>query len=208
MYDHHYASSTVNTYVSALGYTHKLFDLPDPTKVFFITQMLKGFHKLGGRRDHRLPISLPILHRLISVSDQFSAGSYTILLFKAMCSLAFYALLRVGEMTSGGSEARPPLQLHQLVHMIDDKRKVVALRLVFLDYKHSYNQRPFHLVINRQFSFCPVDILLKYMAVRGSHPGPIFVSATGRAVTRSFFTDLLYLALRFAKYIRVPALSS
>ena len=37
-----YAPSTVNTYVSALGYSHKLSGLPDPTRVFYIIQMLKG----------------------------------------------------------------------------------------------------------------------------------------------------------------------
>ena len=46
----HYASSTINTYVSAIGYSHKLAGLPDPTKTFFINQMLKGYGKIGFRR--------------------------------------------------------------------------------------------------------------------------------------------------------------
>ena len=61
MFDRQYAPTTVNTYVSALGYSHKLFNLTDPTKVFFIMQMLKGYGKLGFRLDSRLPITLPIL---------------------------------------------------------------------------------------------------------------------------------------------------
>ena len=36
MYSKQYAPSTVNTYVSALGYLHKLSGVADPTKVFFI----------------------------------------------------------------------------------------------------------------------------------------------------------------------------
>lgn len=46
MYDRHYATSTVSTYVSVLGYCHKLSGFPDPTKAFFIVQMLKGYGKL------------------------------------------------------------------------------------------------------------------------------------------------------------------
>ena len=46
MYDRHNAPSTVSTYVSALGYCHKLSGFPDPTKAFFIVQMLKGYGKL------------------------------------------------------------------------------------------------------------------------------------------------------------------
>lgn len=42
MYDKKYASSTVSSYVSALGYSHKFLGLADPTKAFFIIQILKG----------------------------------------------------------------------------------------------------------------------------------------------------------------------
>jgi hypothetical protein len=59
LYNKRYASSTVNTYVSALGYLHKLSGSADPTKVFYIMQMLKGYLKLGCRLDTRLPITLP-----------------------------------------------------------------------------------------------------------------------------------------------------
>jgi len=64
MYDRHYAPSTVSTYVSALGYCHKLSGFPDPTKVFFIVQMLKGYGKLGSRLDSRLPITLGLFFAL------------------------------------------------------------------------------------------------------------------------------------------------
>ena len=55
-----------NTYVSALVYSHKLSGLPDPTKVIFIIQML------GSRLDKRLPITLPILHRIIDSAVHFA----------------------------------------------------------------------------------------------------------------------------------------
>lgn len=68
LFDHKYAPSTVNTYVSALSYSHKLSGFPDPTKVFYIIQMLKGFG--SARIDSKLPITLPILYKLIE-SAQF-----------------------------------------------------------------------------------------------------------------------------------------
>ena len=66
LFDRNYAASTVNTYVSALSYSHKLFGLSDPTKTFFIVQMLKGYGKLGTSVDGRLPITLPILHKILA----------------------------------------------------------------------------------------------------------------------------------------------
>ena len=66
LYDRQYAPSTVYTYVSALGYSHKLYGFPDPSKAFLIVQMLKGYGKVGLRLDSRLPkLTLHILHQLI-----------------------------------------------------------------------------------------------------------------------------------------------
>jgi hypothetical protein len=67
MFDRRYAPATVNTCVSVLECSHKPFNLTDPTKVFFIMQMRKGYGKLGSRLDSRLPITLPILTRLLTV---------------------------------------------------------------------------------------------------------------------------------------------
>ena len=76
MYDKHYAPSTVSSYVSALGYSHRLLSFPDPTKAFFIIQMLKGYTKLGSRLDSRLPITLPILHRIIEGASQLAISQF------------------------------------------------------------------------------------------------------------------------------------
>jgi hypothetical protein len=59
LFDRNYALSTVSTYVSAIGYSHKLSGLADPTRVFYIIQLLKGYAKNGARLDSRLPITFP-----------------------------------------------------------------------------------------------------------------------------------------------------
>ena len=71
LFDNHYAPSTVTTYVSALGYSHKLAGFPDPSRAFFIMQMLKNYGKLGACLDSRLPITLPILHIIIAALLDF-----------------------------------------------------------------------------------------------------------------------------------------
>ena len=69
--------------------------------------MLKGYWKKGQRVDTRLPITLPILHKLVDSAESFSCPKYTKVQFRAMCSLAFYAFLRVGEMTAPKRERVP-----------------------------------------------------------------------------------------------------
>ena len=65
LYDLKYAASTVHTYVSALGYSNKLSGYPNPSKAFVVVQMLKGYGKLNARLDSRLPITIPIFHKLL-----------------------------------------------------------------------------------------------------------------------------------------------
>ena len=60
-----YACSTVTSYLSAIGCVHKLAGVNDPTETAIIRQILKGYRKLAPSHDVRLPITLPILTRLI-----------------------------------------------------------------------------------------------------------------------------------------------
>lgn len=142
MFDNRYAPSTVTTYVSALGYSPKLSGFPDPSRAFFIIQMLKGYGKIGARLDSRLPITLPILHRILAAASRFSSSKYQICQFQAMCLIAFYAFLRVGEMTSTTGLGPQPLQIHQIVQLVNDSNSIVSLKITFQDFKHSYNQPP------------------------------------------------------------------
>ena len=197
LFDKHYAPSTVNTYVSALGFSHKLMSLPDPTKVFYVCQMLKGYHKKGFRLDSRLPISLPILHRLFLVAPQLQGSPYQICQFQAMCSLAFYAFLRLGEITAIPSQASsPPLQLYQITKLLSATGDLVSYKVTFGNYKHQYNARPFSIIVSRQLLCCPVTVLTKYLAFRGFHPGPLFMTVDGLPVTRSWFSTQLSFAIQ------------
>ena len=107
LYDLKYAASTVHTYVSALSYSHKLSGYPDPSKAFVVVQMLKGYSKLNARLDSRLPITIPILHKLLRCATLLPLTKYQILMFQAMCSTAFFAFLRVGEITFSSTHTNP-----------------------------------------------------------------------------------------------------
>ena len=75
--------------VSAIGYYHRLAGLKDPTKTFYIIEMLKGYGKISHQLDSRLPITLPILVRIMQVSASFCVSHYQSYLFNAMCSMHF-----------------------------------------------------------------------------------------------------------------------
>ena len=59
-------SSIVTSYLSAIGYAHRLTGVNDPTETALIRQILKGYSKLTPAHDVRLPITLPILRQIIA----------------------------------------------------------------------------------------------------------------------------------------------
>ena len=193
-----YAPSTVMTYVSCLGYCHKLKGFSDPSKVFYVAQMLKGFNKVGFRLDSRLPITLPILDKLISVAPSLVGSPYQICQFQAMCSLAFFAFLRIGEMTStSGRSDTSPLQISHISKLLSSSRDLIAFKITFGNFKHSYNVRPFSILVSRQPQSCPVELLAKYLAMRGPRPGALFITVDGAPVSRSHFSNQLSSAIQF-----------
>jgi hypothetical protein len=159
-------------------------------------QMLKGYGKNGARLDSRLPITLPILRSLLEVSPRINGSNYQICQFKAMCSLAFFAFLRIGEITTTKNTGCQPLQLHNLAFSCDSNNRVVGIKLTFHDFKHNYNQRPFTLTINRQSTCCPIQLLLDYLALRGDTKGAIFITRGGIAIAREAFALQLSEAIR------------
>ena len=130
-----------------LSYSHKLSGYPDPSKAFVVLQMLKGYGKLHARLDSRLPITIPILHKLLQSASLLPLSKYQILMFQAMCSTAFFGFLRVGEITFSATTP-PPIQIHQLTKLVNDAHEVVGFKIKFLTFKHNYNQPPFYLVIS------------------------------------------------------------
>ena len=125
----------------------------------------------------------------------FQVRSIKFVNFK-LCA-AFHAFLRVGEMTSTTGLGPRPLQIHQVVQLVNDSNTIVSLKIVFEDFKHSYNQPPSSMVINRVPIFCPVQLMLDYLALPGNKPGPLFITLHGHPVSRANFTDQLSLAIKF-----------
>jgi len=89
--------------------------------------MLKGYGKVGFQLDTQLSI----LHRLIQAAPVVTNSSKDAALLKAVCSLAFYALLRVAEVTVLlNNKSDVPLLFSQLTQLVDINNRVVALKMV------------------------------------------------------------------------------
>ena len=168
MYQQNISGSTLTTYISALSYVHKIKGLQDTTKHFMVIKALEGVRKRRSVQDTRLPITLPILNKLSAAITQCAGSYYKKLLFQAMFQVAFYAFLRVGELTCN-SKQQPSISIQDVSIPKGNNFALITIR----KYKHSKGI-PAVIKIKSQLKSCPVDNLANYISVRGQGNGPLF----------------------------------
>ena len=188
LFDKNYAAGTITSIVSAIAFVHKMLKFEDPSDSFFVKKLMQGCRKSQvSVKDGRLPVTPSILEKILQASQTTISDRYARIRFQAMCSLAFHALLRVGEMTE--SQNNLSFDCIQL-----DKE---FLTLQFRTYKFSEGNMSTHRVKAQPMSsHCPVRNMAQYLMQRGSAPGPLFASS-GRAIARHQFTKQLQTALAF-----------
>ena len=94
-----YAPATIASYISAICFVFKWLGYPDPSSSFIVKKLLGATHSLNNQADIRLPITKPILHRLLAALSFVCTIRYDNIMYAAAFLLAFYAFLRIGEMT-------------------------------------------------------------------------------------------------------------
>ncbi|XP_033727320.1 uncharacterized protein LOC117316694 [Pecten maximus] len=195
------ASSTIHSYISAISYIHKLGGFSDPTQSFLIRKMLVGLHKGGNKPDFRQPITLDILHKIVTSLSKTCTSYYDMIMFKSMYLLAFHAFLRIGEIAYNGN-AQNVLQLSNIQFYRLGDVFPFRLEICFKSYKGHYNCTPVTLTIKVQqnIEFCPVQALFQYLKLRGSSEGPIYIQPNRKAVTYQCFCNMLKQTLLVAQY--------
>ena len=92
------------------SYTQKMNQWPDPTITFIIVKVLKAIPKTKNA-DMRLPITSTVLYKIVSALKHTVSTRYEQILLSAMLTLAYHALMRVGEMTVNNNKHEHVLQV-------------------------------------------------------------------------------------------------
>ena len=178
-----YAANTIRSNLSAIAFSHRISCLHSPSESFLISKMLKGVEAQSPGGDGRYPITTSILTKLLETMSLIAESRYYALLYRAMCSTAFYALLRCGEMCASPHN----LNISQL--FISPSAQYATI--TFYHSKQSSSRQPFVIKILPKPVFCPIDILQQYLAVRGTRYGPLFCSPNMDPISRSRFSSAL-----------------
>lgn len=190
LHANHYAPSTMATYVSAIGYYHKLRSLADPSVHFLVQRALQGARKLHPQADVRLPITQPLLIKLVNAAQQCLPSPYRKCMVSSMLLLAFAAFLRVGEMTISQGNEDNVLRLADITFLPNG-----YLSVLFRHFKHADGQR--RIEVGNQQAFCPVTHLAQFIGLRGTKAGYLYCWPSGKAVSRAEFCRMLKCCLNF-----------
>ena len=109
MHSQSLSPSTILSHVSAISYDHKISNVTDPTQKFVVRKILKGAQNLKKSSDSRLPITKPILLRILAALQHTVSYENGIILLRAIFLLAFllafHGFFRLGELVSRNKES-------------------------------------------------------------------------------------------------------
>ena len=176
--------STVRAYLSAIAWSHKIRDLPDPTRSFMLQKALAGMEK-GSPAEKRVePLTWPRLRKVLRILPG-KVASYQAVMLKAAFLLAYCGSLRVSEFAKSTSLAHT-LKLKEV--RANDSEIILTL----LSFKHA--KRPARIVIPAEPTreeVCPVKALSNYLTIRQNGPPQLFCLEDGSVLTRSLISKVL-----------------
>ena len=165
MYSTGFASSTISSHCSAIGFVHHINSLFNPSHHPTVLRIIKRLTSTNPP-DIRMPITIGLLGTLLHFLRHTCSSSYQILLFTAMFTTTFFAMLRISELTVTNLSSHVIMFNDVLV----DKDFII---LTIKSFKHSLRPASIRL-LPRSDNLCPVKALLSFMIVRGNKFGPLF----------------------------------
>ena len=93
------AASTITTYISSVRHKLKLMGKDDFQNSFLLKLVLHGTKNSAQQPEIHLPISITMLHDIISALPLIHPNHYEICMFSALLTVGFHGLFRLGELT-------------------------------------------------------------------------------------------------------------
>lgn len=197
-------SSTVSTYLSGLSHEHKMKNIIDNTKSFIISKMIEGLkRKRPQKPDIRCPITVDLLKRLILALKSICSSQYEAVMFSAAFSLAYFAMLRVSEITINSKTDTIGHALNFNDVNFDNIDNPNELQVKIMSSKTDQSGKSVTLLLSKQSDriICPLQLLKSYFHVRINSVGnsKLFVHLNGSALTKYQFCSMLQKSLEFCE---------
>jgi len=183
-----YSPTSIASYISGLSFFHKINGWYSIADVFVVRKLLQGCRRLRPVVDKRAPITVSMLRQICTIMPTITYTYYETVLFKALFTVAFFGLFRVGELVDTTSGNAPI--------MVDSTQINLAKTHVSLVLKVTKNNQYGHpmcikLPCESEKLICPVNNLGIFLAMRPRSNGNLFIHENMQSVTRCQFSSVL-----------------
>ncbi|XP_061187281.1 uncharacterized protein LOC133195456 isoform X3 [Saccostrea echinata] len=186
-----FSPKSISTYLSALGYVHKILNYQDPTQAFLIQKLIAGAYRLGNTFDIRLPITNHILDQLVSCLPQVVSEENNQKMFRALFLFAFSAFARIGELVGSEGHYEEVIQLSDVTFTCK-AGKAYQVNVCFKTFKHNSSGVPKFISFSHgDCKISAVEALLQYLNIRKNITGPLFLLDNSLPLTRVKFNHTL-----------------
>ena len=185
----------MKVYLSAVRHAHVAAGLHssfDEQLTPRLQQVLRGVQKIQAATMPprvRLPITLTIMEDIKRLLQQ-KPQSYDNIMIWAACCLSFFGFLRVSEFTVPAQE-----QCDHTTHLsfanisINNKHSPQLIKVHIKQSKTDLFRQGVDIYLEKtERAICPIKGIIPYLALRGGHPGPLFMFQDGRFLTRYLFS--------------------
>ena len=191
------APKTISTYLSAIGYVHKILAYNDPTQSFLVQKLVEGSYRLSPSIDARLPITVHILDKLIGCIPLIITSTYEQKLFTAVFLFAFSAFARVGELVWTNNAVSDHILCLSDLSFSCVNGKIQKVLVCFRKYKHSNGQQSKIVSVSHgKTSVSAITALVQFIDKRKTNAGPLFCYSNGTCLTRTHFDNILRRCLK------------
>ena len=188
-----FSASTICSHLSAIAYRHQLASERDPTQTFLVRRMTMGCKKHRSVPDSRLPLLLTQVHALYRSCTALYVGLYEIALYQALFLFIYHGFFRVGEVLPHSLSSAHRIIQYADISFPGDK--------LCVSLKHHKTQTTGHatsiFISPTRNAYCPCVVLRRYIELRGTVSGPLFIDCMGRTVTFAKFRSVLSTSLAF-----------
>ena len=177
MYEKALSPATICTYAASITTRHKLANFQDPSSSFLVKKLLIATKKVKSTKDCRLPITKNIINLFKRNLHLVTETGTEYITYRAMFLLAFYAFLRIGEITvrSLTDDTSKRIQVQYITVLVDRIGQARSAQICNKHWKSQISGIPFTFTINAQVgNSCPVLALKNFITLRGSTPDPLF----------------------------------
>ena len=174
--------------MSAIAYVHKVSGLVNPTESFIVKNLLHATrrHSSIGIRH---AFSIKDIANIVKALPDIVTEPYLLIMYKAMILIAFFGLLRVGEITTHGHQN---IIRKDAIKLGYQGNHVSTINIYMSSYMHSQGH-PASIPLCRQVLkyMCPVRALIRYLKCLSCPSGHLFHHNSGQTVSSSEFREVL-----------------